>query len=318
MLETTFSPNPEAPALVIGAAGIDMVGVLRGDLNAGTSNPAQIRSSFGGVARNVAENLARLGQPVILLAAVGSDRIGDQLLEHTSKAGVDVNRVMRTADRSTGTYLAVMNTKGERLFALDDMGITTLISPDYVREHARLFKEASLLFIDANLSKESLRTAISLAWRSQIPICADPTSTILAGRFKPHLHHLHLITPNLAEAGVLGDREIEVGRRRQALMAAKHLVSQGVKITIITLGQLGVCYATSETSGYIPAIRTEIVDSTGGGDALSAAVIFALLNDIPLDDAMRLGVSAATITLRHPGAVLPDLTLEKLYDQLVI
>jgi pseudouridine kinase len=89
-------------------------------------------------------------------------------------------------------------------------------------------------------------------------------------------------------------------------------------VAIITLAQFGVCYATSDTSGYIPAMQTEIMDPTGGGDALTAAVIFALLNDIPLDDAVRLGVSAATLTLRHPGAVRPDLSLEKLYDQLVI
>jgi len=44
--------------------------------------------------------------------------------------------------------------------------------------------------------------------------------------------------------------------------------------------------------------------------------LFALLNDISIDDAVRLGVSAATLTLRHRGAVVPDLTLEKLYDQL--
>jgi len=56
-------------------------------------------------------------------------------------------------------------------------------------------------------------------------------------------------------------------------------------------------------------------DPTGGGDALSAAVIFALLNDIPIDDAVRLGVSAASLTLGHRGAVLPDLSLEKLYNQ---
>ena len=66
------------------------------------------------------------------------------------------------------------------------------------------------------------------------------------------------------------------------------------------------------------AIRTEIVDPTGAGDALTAAVIFSMLNQIPLDDAVRLGVSAASLTLRHRGAVVPDLSLEKLYDQLVI
>ena len=89
-------------------------------------------------------------------------------------------------------------------------------------------------------------------------------------------------------------------------------------MVVIALAAFGVCYATSETSGYIPAIRTEILDPTGAGDALTATVLFALLNDMPIDDAVRLGVSAASLTLRYPGSVVPDLSLEKLYDHLVI
>ncbi|MBN2550718.1 MAG: carbohydrate kinase family protein [Anaerolineales bacterium] len=313
-----FSPLPEAPVLVLGAAGIDIVGVLRGELRAGTSNPSQIRSSFGGVARNVAENLARLGHPVRLLAAVGSDQMGERLIEQSAQAGVDISAVIRIPDRTTGAYLAVVNSKGELQLALDDMHTVAYLSPEFVRQKSNLFKEASMLFVDANLSKETLRAAITLARRAKIPICADPTSVGLADRLIPHLPHLRLITPNAAEAGILCNRSVDPARRRQTMEVAKCLVSQGVGIAIITLGQYGICYATSETSGYIPAMRTEIVDPTGGGDALTAAVIFALFNDIPLDDALRLGVSAATLTLRYSGAVVPDLTLEKLYDQLVI
>jgi pseudouridine kinase len=83
------------------------------------------------------------------------------------------------------------------------------------------------------------------------------------------------------------------------------------------MAEFGVSYATSETSGHIPAVRTQIIDPTGGGDALSATVIYALLNGIPLDEAIRLGVSAASLTLRHRGAVLPDLSLELLYEHLL-
>jgi pseudouridine kinase len=84
----------------------------------------------------------------------------------------------------------------------------------------------------------------------------------------------------------------------------------------ISIGDLGLCYASSETSGHFPAIITKVVDPTGAGDALTATVIFAFMNDLDLDDAAKLGVSAATITLRHPGTVFPGLTLECLYDEL--
>lgn len=318
MANPDFTPRPDGPVIVIGACGIDLVGRLAGELHPGTSNPSQIRTSFGGVAHNVAENLARFGQPVVLLTAVGADVSGEQLTQQLASAGVDVSMVLRIPDQPTGVYLAVVNEKGELQFALDDMRNSAAITPEYLQEHADLFRQAALLFIDANLPPAAIRKAIALGRRARLPICADPTSAALADRLRPYLPRLHLITPNHTEAGVLCERTIEVSKRRQAIDAARCLVSQGVNTVIITLAQFGVCYATSQTAGYIPAIRTEIVDPTGAGDALTAAVIFGLLNDIPLDDALRLGVSAATLTLRHPGAVAPDLTLEKLYDQLVI
>jgi pseudouridine kinase len=313
-----FTPSPTGPVLVIGAAGIDLVGRLKGELRMGTSTPSQIRSSFGGVARNVAENLARLEQPVTLLTAVGADLAGEQLTQQLAAAGVDVSAIQRIPDRPTSTYLAVVNNKGELQFALDDMRTSAAITPDYLTQQASLFKRAALLFMDANLPAETIRKAVSLARQAHIPIFVDPTSAILAERFRPYLSRLFMITPNNAEAGVLCDRTVEASKRRQAMEAARCLVGNGVKIAIITLAEFGVCYATSETAGYIPAIRTEIVDPTGAGDALTAAVIFGLLNEIPLDEALRLGISAAALTLQHPGAVLPDLSLEKLYDQLVI
>ncbi len=313
-----FSTKPDQPVLVLGAAGVDLVGRLTQELRLGTSNPARIRSSFGGVARNVAENLARLGHPVTLLTAIGQDEVGDRLLQQTVSAGVEVTGVLRTSKWPTGSYLAVVDVAGARKFALDDMGAVTALTPAYLKEQEELFHNASLLFMDANLPRETIRTAVSLARRARLPICADPTSATLASRLTPYMSRLFLVTPNHTEAGILCDRPVDLSNVNDALDAAKCLVSQGVHIAIITLAQFGVCYASSETSGHVPAIRTEILDPTGAGDALTAAVIFALLNDIPLDDAVRLGVSSASLTLRYPGSVLPDLTLEKLYDQLVI
>jgi pseudouridine kinase len=91
-----------------------------------------------------------------------------------------------------------------------------------------------------------------------------------------------------------------------------------VKVVVVTLAELGVCYATSQTYGNIPAIQTEVVDPTGAGDAFIGAALFGLLNGIPLDEALRLGASSASLTLRYAGAVSPDLSLEKLYDELVL
>ncbi len=256
------SMNPDAPVLVIGASGIDLVGRLETDLQIGTSNPAQIRFSFGGVARNVAENLARLGQPVTLLTVVGEDSDGDALIAHTSAAGVNTEWILRTADRHTGTYLAVVDQAGELQFALDDMNAVTLLDSEYIRGNQDLFKSASALFVDANLQAPTIKTAFHLARRAKLPIFADPTSKSLANRLTPYLDRLQVITPNSTEATIFCGETVDPADSEAAMRAAKYLVSQGVDLPIITLAEFGVCYATSETSGYIPAIRTE----TSGSD----------------------------------------------------
>lgn len=313
-----FSNSPELPVLVIGAAGIDIVSRLKSEINWSTSCPAEIRTSFGGVARNVAENLARLGQPVKLLTVVGEDRNGERLLEHATEAGIDVSNVLRSSKETTSTYVAVINHGGDLHFGMDDMRLINSLTPEYIEQNYALLKESSILFLDMNLPKKTLSKVMSLAKKANLPVCCDPTSKTLARKLIPYISRFRLITPNSSEAGLLCEHDFDISDREEALFVAKYLVSQGIEIVILSLAEFGVCYATSETSGYIPAILTEITDPTGAGDALTATVIFALLNEIPLDDAVRLGVSAATLTLRYRGAVVPDLSLEKLYDQLVI
>jgi pseudouridine kinase len=310
-------PDDPKHVLVVGAASIDIVGLLPREIEPGTSTPAQIRTSYGGTARNFAENLARLGQNVILISAVGKDQLGRQLIKTTQKAGVDVEHVIRTKELPTGTYIAVVSQAGELQFALDDMNVISALTPEYLIEKTSLFEEAMMVFLDTNLPPESLETAIRLAEEANIPIAADPTSALLTHRLTPYLSQINLITPNHKEAEILCNQSVSRKNKDQGQEAAKHLVSQGVDFAIVTLAEFGVSYATSETNGHIPAIRTKIIDPTGGGDALSAAVVFALLNGIPEDEAVRLGISAASLTLRHTGAVRPDLSLELLYDQLI-
>ncbi|MGA2821107.1 MAG: carbohydrate kinase family protein [Anaerolineales bacterium] len=308
----------DLPVLAVGAAGVDMVGQLASPPQPGTSNPARIRLAYGGVARNVAENLARLGQPSNLISAVGKDFLGDRLCEELAATGVGVTRVLRVQDQPTGAYLAMINPEGRLHLALDDMRILEALTPQVLEEQEDLFEGASLVFLDGNLAPSVVRVAVRLAQRSKIPICADPTSRALALRLQPQLHNLYLITPNAAEAEILLGEPIPPEDPALAVMAARKLVAKGVHIALITLAEFGVAYATDVDHGHIPALRTQIIDPTGAGDALTAAVIFGLLNEMPLHESVRLGVSSASLTLRSHSTVASDLSLEKLYDQLVL
>ena len=305
-------------AVIIGASSLDVIGRLENKLQPKVSNPSVIRTSFGGVARNVAENLARLGQSVSLLSVVGKDRIGDELVNHTQQAGVDMSCVHRTDLFPTGFYMGVLDESGNRKFAFDDMRISSHLSEAYITYNEELFNQASLVFIDANVPEASLRRIIEIARYLNIPICADPTSVVLSPHLFPYLKDINILVPNSQEASALIKKKIDPANVDEGIAAARKLVAMGVEEVFISIGDKGICYASSETSGHIPGIQTQVVDPTGAGDALTAAVLFSHLNGIPLDDAARLAVSAATITVRHQGTVYPGLNLQLLYDELSI
>jgi pseudouridine kinase len=269
------------------------------------------------VARNIAENLARLGEPVVLLSAVGADDAGDHIREQAAHCGIDVSHVLVDAQRRTAAYLTVLDDSGSPVVSIDDMAIHhERITAEYLYRQRGLFRDARLVVLDANLSPAALRTVFRLARQYQMPVCAEPTSATLAPRLRPHLAELMLVTPNAAEAEALCG--VRVTDRESALRAAKKLVRLGVKIAIVTLGATGLVYADSHESGHVPAIEVEIVDFTGAGDALTAAVVLGLLHDLPVGESVRLGVSAAALTLHCRETVCPTLSLEQLYDQLVI
>ena len=150
---------------------------------------------------------------------------------------------------------------------------------------------------------------------SRPPVCVDPTSAVLAPRFIPHLQDILLMTPNTSEAETLTGLDL---RQTDAHSLAAALVASGVEIAIITLAELGLYYVTSDESGRVPALQRDIVDLTGAGAALTGGVVFGLLNEFEIGEAMRLGISAAALTIQVPETVYPDLSLDRLYDELVI
>jgi len=304
--------------LVIGSAGLDVKGRPAGDLTPGTANLGHVRHSVGGVARNIAENLARLEVETILLSAVGEDVEGTRVLEHNQAGGIDCSLVRVMAGGRTGTYMALLRPDGELEVAINDFEIMEYVNSDYLRDHERLLAEADMVVIDATLTSAALATVFELADEYSVRVCADPTTPMLAARLCPYIGQLHLIVPNAAETTALCGLENPASDRETAISAARRLVALGAYTAVVTLGDQGLAYADGGGGGFIRAVHTQVVDAGGAGDALTGAVIFGLLNDVPLDEAMRLGVTAASLTLQTAETVLPGLSQELLYDELVI
>lgn len=308
--------NAEGHVLVIGGAGLDAKGRPHTPLTRASSTPGSVRFSFGGVARNIAENLARLEVPTVLLTALGDDAPGRLILEHNRSAGIDMSHVLIIPGARSSSYLAAMDHNGDLALAISDYSLVAQITPEALLDREALFAEAALIALDCNLSEAALATIFDMAEVHQVRVCADPTSVPLAGKLVAYLDRLFMVAPNADETSKLcGMAAFDT---ESAVEAARFLIGKGVEIAIVTLGEHGLAYADANGGGHIPAVRSAVTDTTGAGDALTAGVIFGLLNDIPVDEALRLGVSAATLTIHSAESVVPELSQELLYDGLVI
>ncbi|GIV97787.1 MAG: carbohydrate kinase [Herpetosiphonaceae bacterium] len=311
-----MSEHYEQPEIVvIGAASLDIKGRMRDEMIEGTSNAGIVTISIGGVARNIAENLARLGAATALIAVVGSDAFGQAIVNRTRASGVDTSRVITINDHSAA-YLALFRPDGHLLMALDDSHCARLIAPEHIQTYAGILRNARMVVIDANVARVTTAEIIRICTGAGVPICFEPVAYGLAERYKEMIGNFYLVTPNELEAQALTG--IEVRGIDDATRAAQRLVATGVHLAIVTLARHGLVYATPEEHGHVPAIPCQIVDPTGAGDALVAAVIYSILQGLPIDEAVRLGVSAATLTLLSPETVRGDLSLESLYARLVI
>lgn len=304
--------------LVIGASGIDIKARPFDPLKPGADNLGIVRNSVGGVARNVAENLGRLEVSTVLISAVGEDEPGRRILKQTRSHGVNCRYVRRLEGETTANHVAILTPDADLDHAVSDFNIIRYIDADYLRANRRVFSRARLVVVDANLSDETLAAVFELAQEYGVRVCADPTSPTLATRLCPYLDRLYLVTPNAAETSAMCGVEHQAYDHDTAIEAARALVGMGVEIAVVTLGEAGLAYADSNGSGYIGAIRTEVVDSTGAGDAFTGAMIFGLLNGVPVDEAMRLGVTAASLTLQTTETVVTNLSQELLYARLIV
>jgi len=307
----------EGYVLIIGSAGIDVKGRPSAEIKYGMSNLGRVRNSVGGVARNIAENLARLEIDTVLLSAVGDDAEGWRVIEHCEDNGIDCEHVQVIKGERTGTYLALLKPDGELMTAIGDFDIMRAIDSEFLRSHENLIADAEMVVVDATLNDEALATLFEITERYYVRVCADPTTPMLATKLCPYIGKIHLLVPNALETTALCGLSQPAHDRDSAISAARQLVSLGAYTAVVTMGEQGLAYADGSSAGFIRAVNTHVVDSTGAGDALTGAVIFGLLNDVPLDEAMRLGVTAAALTLQSEETVVPDLNQELLYDRLM-
>lgn len=289
--------------IVIGGANVDINGHSDVLLTLGDSNPGSISQSPGGVGRNIAENLARLGENVHLISPIGLDQRGDWLIEKTRLSGVNTQNVLRHDTLPTGTYLSISNENGELQAAIADMRIIDTLNEHKLDTKQALLKSAYSIIVDANLSEKSIAWLASQTLTADL--VADAVSTAKAPRLRPILSRLALLKVNQDEArAILGLDE------KSPEKLAQTLLNKGVQAVLLSLGSKGVYYASAEQTQEKACHPSQPSSDTGAGDALLAGYLSACQQNKTLDQALSFALACAAMTLESPHANNPDLTVQ--------
>ncbi|MDI4633181.1 winged helix-turn-helix transcriptional regulator [Pelomonas sp. V22] len=298
-----------SPLLCIGGANIDRKLSSLSPIRPGTSNPARlVKESPGGVARNIAENLARLGLPVQLLTAVGLDATGQGLLAQAQAAGLDTSGSLQIADAATGSYTAVLDADGQMLVALAHMELAERLSPDFLRSTAAQRAQARMLIADLNLPAESLALLLAEAHAAGQPTVLVAVSEPKMDRLPEQLQGLRCLVLNLGELEALIGAPMKSATARNQALAA--LRERGLQDLVITQGRAGLLYSRPDGRfGSLAAPPTEVLDVTGAGDAFAAGLCHGLDRDPEdLEAACHQGLRLAALTLQTTATVHPDLS----------
>ena len=298
--------------VVIGGANVDIHGKSHKPMVAGDSNPGEVHIAAGGVARNVAENLARLEVDTRLISAIGQDHHGELLMRLSRAAGVDVQGVREFPGESTSTYLSVLDDRGDMMLAVNDMAIIERLTVDALQSSAAMLKQANLLVIDANLQGETL--AWLLATAANVPVFADTVSAAKADRLREHLSHIHTLKTGTIEAEALTGLPASTASQLQEVTARLH--SFGVRRIFITRGEKGVYFSDGDSQGLhsIKPDQPDIRNAGGAGDAFLAGLVYSWLQGWALSQTLRFATATANMTLTHAGTNHPELSVHRVTE----
>lgn len=296
-----------AAITVVGGINIDIEGSPYGTLIMADSNPGKVIQAFGGVGRNIVENIARLGGDVAMLSLTGDDFMGRSAKNQLEELGVDVSCVFPVEGESTGMYLSILNHKNDMELAICNMDILEKITPEFLADKMDRLNGSEIVGIDCNLQAETLDF---ITLQTKVPLFLDPVSASKAERVKDYIGRFHTIKPNRIEAELLSG--IRISDEDSLARAGQWFCDQGVKRVFISLGETGAYYKSTGEEGVVPARPIGILSATGAGDAFSAAILLGHVLGLSAKETAKMGIACSSVAMESKTAVNPAICMEEI------
>ncbi len=264
-------------------------------------------TSPGGKGANQAVAAAKLGAHARMIARVGDDVFGGQLLDALKRHGVDCSDVMITEDCSSGTATIIVDGIGENAIVVAG-GANLHVTPDDVFSRAKLFDAADVALLQLELPLPTVRAAKTMARRHGCMVILDPAPA--PPSLGAELCEVDILTPNIIEAeSITGYR---AGEDRAERNTALDLLAMGAEAVVLKLGPRGSLAA--DNGGQLARLmpyKVDIVDTTGAGDAFTAALGVAVARGQALAHAAQFANAAGALACTTLGAQRAMPTLDE-------
>lgn len=290
--------------LVIGSVFVDVKGFARQKYMPEGRNVGDVQVVAGGVCRNVAEDLARLGQRPRFVSMVDDDAMGSQVRDGLEALGVGVEHVI-SAPRGMGMWLAILDEKGDLAGSISRQPDFTALEAYLAEKGDEIMASAQGVVLEFDMNPAISAQVLAMAKKHDKPVYSIVGNMGVILQHPEYLHDVACFICNELEASRLF-RENLAGVAPEAMLEALKRGSAvaGIPAMVITMGPHGAVYLDNRSGefGYCPPLEVDVVDTTGAGDAFFSAAVAALMRGESLSRAVQEGTRLAARTLQIQGS----------------
>lgn len=299
--------------VVIGAVFVDIKGYPTGAFIPTGRNAGTVEQIHGGVGRNVAEDVANCELRPTFVSLVDNSGTGIDVVEKLKKHKVNTDYIVATED-GLGTWLAVFDEEGD-VFASVSKRPDLRPIYDILSVHGdEIFRDADSIIIEIDIDKVIVKQVFQLAQKYNKKVFAVVSNMTIALERRDFLQSIDCFVCNVQEAGILFSDDFSgfTPDQMEKILLSKVKAAR-IPSMIVTMGCSGAVYATRDgESGFCPARKVAVNDTTGAGDAFCAGAAIGLTYGKNLQEACRIGSLLAASVIATSENVCPRFLPEEL------
>ncbi|MCD7737637.1 MAG: carbohydrate kinase family protein [Lachnospiraceae bacterium] len=292
--------------VVIGAVFVDIKGFPKDNYIPTGRNAGTIEYIHGGVSRNVVENIANVELRPTFVSLVDNTAMGADVVHKLQRHKVDTQYI-RTVPQGMGTWLAVFDTTGDVAGSISQRPNLMPILKTLEKHGDEIFQNADSIVVEIDIHKEIVKKVFELAEKYHKKVYAIVSNISIAIKRRDFIKQLDCFVCNQQEAGILFAKDysnIEPEQMEDAL--AEQVRNAQIRAMVVTMGSKGSVYVDGEGhKGFCPAMKVQVKDTTGAGDAFCSGLVIGLTYHKTLPEAVEIGTRLAASVIISSENVCP-------------